>query len=157
MTPSQRELLQELQTHGRNATTVQSLMEQMSKRLHEKMTRFNWVGFYLVDPADAGYLIVGPFAGSFTPNQRFPLTTGLCGAAATSGKVVVVQDVSKDPRYLPGSNLVKSEIVVPIFANKKLAAELDIESYFADTFVKSEQEFVEACARIVGDYLEAKK
>jgi L-methionine (R)-S-oxide reductase len=157
MTPAQRELLQELQTYARNAATVRSLMDQTSKRLHEKMTRYNWVGFYLVDPADAGYLIVGPFAGSFTPNQRFPLSTGLCGAAATSGKVVVVQDVSKDPRYLPGSNLVKSEIVVPIFANKKLAAELDIESYFADTFVKAEQEFVEACAKVVGDYLETKK
>ena len=157
MTPAQRELLQELQTYARNAATVRSLMDQTSKRLHEKMTRYNWVGFYLVDPADAGYLIVGPFAGSFTPNQRFPLSTGLCGAAATSGKVVVVQDVSKDPRYLPGSNLVKSEIVVPIFANKKLAAELDIESYFADTFVKAEQEFVEACAKVVGEYLETKK
>jgi L-methionine (R)-S-oxide reductase len=157
MTPAQRELLQELQTYARNAATVRSLMDQTSKRLHEKMTRYNWVGFYLVDPADAGYLIVGPFAGSFTPNQRFPLSTGLCGATATSGKVVVVQDVSKDPRYLPGSNLVKSEIVVPIFANKKLAAELDIESYFADTFVKAEQEFVEGCAKVVGDYLETKK
>lgn len=128
-------------------------MEQIAKRLHEKMTRYNWVGFYLVDPADTGYLIVGPFAGSFTPNARIPLTTGLCGAAATSGQVVVVQDVSKDPRYLVGSSLVKSEIVVPIFAKKKLAAELDIESYFADSFPKLELEFVEACANVVADFL----
>ena len=46
--------------------------------------------------------------------------------------------------------MVKSEIVVPILVNKKLAAELDIESYFADTFTKSEQEFVEGCASVVG-------
>ena len=64
-----------------------------------------------------------------------------------------MQDVSKDPRYLAGSSLVKSEIVVPIFVNKKLAAELDIESYFADTFNKSEQEFIEACAVVVANYL----
>ncbi len=157
MTPAQNELLREFQEHARSAPRVQSLMELMCKRLHEKITRYNWVGFYLVDPADPGYLIVGPFSGSFTPNARFPLSTGLCGAAATSGKVVVVQDVSKDPRYLAGSHLVKSEIVVPIFAHKKLAAELDIESYFADSFVKSEQEFSEACAKVVGNYLEAKK
>lgn len=157
MTPAQNELLREFQEHARSAPRVQSLMELMCKRLHEKMTRYNWVGFYLVDPADPGYLIVGPFSGSFTPNARFPLSTGLCGAAATSGKVVVVQNVSKDPRYLAGSHLVKSEIVVPIFAHKKLAAELDIESYFADSFVKSEQDFSEACAKVVGDYLEAKK
>ena len=114
---------------------------------------FNWTGFYLVDPADAGYLIVGPYAGSFTPNSRFPITRGLCGAAASSGQVVVVQDVSTDPRYLAGSSMVKSEIVVPIYVNKKLEAELDIESYFADTFTKSEQEFVEACAGVVANYL----
>jgi L-methionine (R)-S-oxide reductase len=128
-------------------------MEMIAKRLHEKMTRYNWTGFYLVDPADPGYLVVGPYAGSFTPNARIPLTTGLCGAAATSGQVVVVQDVSKDPRYLAGSSLVKSEIVVPIFLNQQLAAELDIESYFADTFNKAEQEFVEACANTVASYL----
>jgi L-methionine (R)-S-oxide reductase len=153
MTPAQKEILQELQTFAQTAPTVQSLMEQMAKRLHEKMTRYNWTGFYLVDPADAGYLIVGPYAGSFTPNTRFPITRGLCGAAASSGQVVVVQDVSTDPRYLAGSSMVKSEIVVPIYVNKKLDAELDIESYFADTFTKPEQEFVEACASVVANYL----
>lgn len=76
MTPAQKEILQELQTFAQTAPTVQSLMEQMAKRLHEKMTRYNWTGFYLVDPADAGYLIVGPYAGSFTPNTRFPITRG---------------------------------------------------------------------------------
>jgi L-methionine (R)-S-oxide reductase len=153
MTPTHKELLQELQEYAQTAPTAQSVMERMAKRLHEKMTRYNWTGFYLVDPADPGYLTVGPYAGSFTPNTRIPLNTGLCGAAATSGQVVVVQDVSKDPRYLAGSTLVKSEIVVPICVKKNLAAELDIESYFADTFTKPEQEFVEACATVVANYL----
>ena len=153
MTPMQKAFLQELQEIARNAPTAASAMEQICKRLHEKMTRYNWVGFYLVDPADPGYLIVGPYVGSFAPNARIALNTGLCGAAATSGQVVVVQDVSTDPRYLAGSSLVKSEIVVPILVKKKLAAELDIESYFANSFPKLEQEFVEACANVVADYL----
>jgi len=148
------ELLQEFRSYAKTAASPHALMEHIAIHLHEKMTRYNWTGFYLVDPADANFLIVGPFAGSFTPNARIPLDRGLCGAAATSGRVVVVQDVSKDPRYLAGeTTLVKSEIVVPIFAHKKLAAELDIESYFADTFTKSEQAFVESCAAIVADFL----
>lgn len=154
MTPTQKELLQELQENARNASSVESLMELIAKRLHEKMTRYNWVGFYLIDPADPGCLVVGPYVGSFTPNARIPLDTGLCGAAASSGQVVVVQDVSKDPRYLAGSSMVKSEIVVPLFAKKKLAGELDIESYFADSFPKAEQEFVQACAAVVASYME---
>ena len=147
------DLLRDFQQFARIAPTAKSLMERISQRLHEKMTRYNWVGFYLVDPADPGILLVGPFVGSFTPNARIPLDTGLCGAAATSGQVVVVQDVSKDPRYLSGSSMVKCEIVVPIFAKKKLVAELDIESYFVNTFTEPEQEFVEACAEEVGKYL----
>jgi len=153
MTPAQRELLKEFEDYSSGAPSANALMERIAKRLHEKMTRYNWTGFYLVDPADAGYLIVGPYAGSFTPNVRIPLSRGLCGAAATSGRTIVVQDVAKDPRYLAGSSMVKSEIVVPIFVNKKLAAELDIESYFADTFTKGEQEFCEACSAIVATFL----
>jgi len=156
MTPTHKELLLELQSFAPTAATVEALMDRIAKHLHEKMTRYNWTGFYLVDPTDSNYLLVGPYAGSFSPHVRIPLERVLCGAAAASGQVVVVQDVSKDPRYLAGSNLVKSEIVVPIYAKKKLAAEIDIESYFFDTFNKTEQEFVEACASVVADYLEKK-
>ena len=153
MTSAHEDLLKEFQDFAKTAPTAHSLMEQMAKRLHEKMTRYNWTGFYLVDHSDPSYLIVGHYAGSFTPNARIPLDTGLCGAAATSGKVIVVKDVSADPRYLAGSSLVKSEIVVPIFVKTKLAAELDIESYFANTFTPPEQQFVESCASVLATYL----
>jgi L-methionine (R)-S-oxide reductase len=154
--PVHEELLREFQDFARTAPTAQSLMERIAQRLHENMTRYNWVGFYLVDPADPGILLVGAFVGSFTPNARIPLNTGLCGAAATSRQTVVVHDVSKDPRYLAGSPLVKCEVVVPIFVNNKLAAELDVESYFASVFTPVEQSFVEACASIVAKYLETR-
>lgn len=154
MMPAHKELFDEFNAFAVTASSSQALMDHISKRLHEKMTRYNWVGFYLVDPTDAGYLIVGPYSGSFTPNARFTISTGLCGAAATSGKTVVVQDVTKDPRYLQGSSMIKSEIVVPIFVKEKFAAELDVESYFAETFTRQEQAFVEACAAIVAKYLE---
>jgi len=156
MLPVHDELLREFQNFARTAPTDKSVMEVIAQRLHEKMTRYNWVGFYLVDPGDPGVLLVGPFVGSFTPNARIPLNNGLCGAAASSGLTVVVHDVSKDPRYLAGSPLVKCEIVVPIFVKSRLAAELDIESYFASTFTEPEKEFVEACAGVVGKYLENK-
>jgi len=153
MTPVHEELLREFRNFAATAPTAESLMERIAARLHEKMTRYNWVGFYLVDPADSGVLLVGAFVGSFTPNARIPLNTGLCGAAARSGKTVVVHDVLKDPRYLAGSPLVKGEIVVPIFVKNQLAAELDIESYFTGAFTPEEQEFVEACATVVAMYL----
>jgi L-methionine (R)-S-oxide reductase len=149
MTSTQSQLLESFKAYATSAPSVEELMKHVADELHEKMTRYNWVGFYVIDPADPNYLIVGPFAGSFTPNSRIALGQGLCGAAAATGKVVVVDDVTKYPRYLPGSSMVKSEVVVPIFANKKVVAELDAESYFANTFIDSERKFVEACAEIV--------
>jgi L-methionine (R)-S-oxide reductase len=128
-------------------------MKHIVQSLYERMTRYNWVGFYLVDPKDPQFLIVGPYAGSFTPNTRIPLSRGLCGAVSSTGKVVVAQDVKADPRYLSGSSLVKSEIVVPIFVKDTLSAELDVESYFTETFTAADQAFVEACASIVRGYL----
>jgi L-methionine (R)-S-oxide reductase len=153
MTHEQQELLKEFQDFASIAPTAESVMKLIAQRLHETMTRYNWVGFYLVDPADAGVLLIGPYVGSFTPNPRIPLSSGLCGAAASSRQTVVVDEVSKDPRYLAGSPLVHSEIVVPISVRSKLAGELDIESYFPATFTKSEQDFVEACAAVAAAYL----
>jgi GAF domain-containing protein len=146
------DLLETFESFGKTAPRSTVLMEHIARRLHEKMPRYNWVGFYLVDHAEPNVLVVGPYVGSFAPNTRIPLDMGLCGAPATTGKTIIVDDVRKDPRYLPGSSMVVSEIVVPIFANGKLAGELDVESYFPATFGKIEQEFVEACAKIVGKY-----
>ena len=153
MTLEQQELLKEFQDFASAAPTADAVMKRIAQRLHETMTRYNWVGFYLVDSVDTGVLLVGAYVGSFTPNVRIPLNTGLCGAAASSGQTVVVDDVSKDPRYLAGSPLVHSEIVVPITVRNKLAGELDIESYFPGTFTRTEQEFVVACAAVVQQFL----
>ena len=134
--------------------TAHVFMQKMVKLLHERMLKYNWVGFYMLEPgAQPPMLLLDAFEGAMTPHTRIPLNQGICGAAASSGRTVIVDDVSKDPRYLACSLETKSEIVVPIFVNKKLAAELDIESYFADTFTKSEQEFVEACANVLANHL----
>ena len=148
-----QQLLQEFRLFAETVANATALMTHISQRLHSEMARYNWVGFYLVDKADPGMLVVGPYVGSFSPNTRIPINKGLCGAAATTKKTVVVNDVASDPRYLAGSEIVKANLVVPILAKNELLAELDIESYFADSFPKSEREFVEACAKLLAGYL----
>ena len=161
--PRHEELLQEFEVNARSGRGVKFLMQQIAQRLHEGMARYNWVGFYLMEAPAFDVLVLGPYVGSFAPTLRIPLDKGLCGAAATSGETVVVNNVGADPRYL-GSDLVKSNIVVPIFVKKsevkksevkkRVVAELCIESYFADTFTTAEQKFIESCAALVGRYLE---
>ena len=152
------ELLEEFETYGRSADGVKSLMQHIAERLHEAMTRYNWVGFYWMEAPAFEALVLGPYAGSFMPTLRIPLAKGLCGAAATSGETVVINNVRADPRYL-GSDLVKSNIVVPIFVKKgamkkQVMAELCIESYFTDTFDRPEQKFIESCAALVGRHMQ---
>ena len=155
--PKHQELLQEFQLLAGTATSTSALMTQISQRLHNEMARYNWVGFYLVDKADPSMLVVGPYVGSFSPNERIPLNKGLCGAAASTRRTVVVNDVANDPRYLSGSEIVKANLVVPIFAKNELVAELDIESYFTNTFTKAEQTFAEGIGALVGKFMEKKR
>jgi len=146
-------LLHDFEIYARSADTAKTLMQHLSDRLHEEMGRYNWVGFYLMEAPEYQALVVGPYAGSFEPTPRIPLDKGLCGAAATTGHSVVINQVAADPRYL-GSDMVKSNMVSPILVQRRVVAEICIESYFADTFTVAEQRFVESCAALVGRYIE---
>lgn len=153
--PGFNELLSEFEKLAQTAPATETLMLQISQRLHEAMARYNWVGFYLMENSIPPMLVVGPYAGSFVPCERIPLDKGICGAAATSKKTVVVNNVPADPRYL-GSEMVKSNLVSPILMKDKVVAEIDVESYFANTFQKADQEFLESCGALVGRYMEKK-
>ena len=126
-------------------------MGSVVRLLHDKLTRYNWVGFYMIEhEKDGDMLVLGPFRGSMTPHTRIPLHQGICGAAASSGKTVVVDDVNKDARYLACSLETKSEIVVPIFANGKVVGELDIDSHFFAAFGSEDRKLCEYAAELVG-------
>jgi L-methionine (R)-S-oxide reductase len=149
-----QELLKDFGYVAQSARTLDALMDAIVQRLHDSMTRYNWVGFYLVDKTRPGSLNLGPHVGSFDPHESVSLDKGLCGEAASSKKTVVVSNAANDPRYKASSALVKSEIVAPIFTRGTLYGVIDINSYFADTFNFDEQKFVEACATLVSGYLE---
>ena len=133
-------------------------MAAIVKLLHEQMLKYNWVGFYMIEKpltaAQAPMLALGPFEGAMTPHTRIPLNQGICGAAASSGETVVVDDVNSDPRYLACSIETKSEIVVPVYVHGKVVGELDIDSHFSSAFGSEDRELVEHCAALVGKFLE---
>jgi L-methionine (R)-S-oxide reductase len=151
--PNHEFLLHEFEAHTSTADGLKSFMQHVAQRLHEELTRYNWVGFYFMEAPAFNALILGPYAGSFVPLVRIPLDKGLCGAAATTQQTVCVNNVASDSRYI-GGDMVKSNIVVPIFVKKRVAAELCIESYFAGAFDAAEQKFIESCAALVGRYME---
>lgn len=149
------EIRKEIDGLAQSSASAQDLMRGMVRLLHERMLKYNWVGFYMLEPsAQPPMLVLGPFEGAMTPHTRIPLNEGICGAAASSGQTVVVDDVNKDPRYLACSLETKSEIVVPVFVNGRVVGELDIDSHFPAAFTSEHQELVQYCAALVGKTLE---
>ena len=150
------EIRNELTQVAQAVATAQELMQAMVKLLHDRMLKYNWVGFYMLEPgAKPPMLVLGEFQGAVTPHTRIPLNQGICGAAASSGQTVVVDDVSRDPRYLACSLQTRSEIVVPVFVHGTVVGELDVDSHFAAAFTPEHQDLVQHCARLVGKKLES--
>ena len=149
------EVRDEISRLAKTARSAPELMQSMARLLHDRMLKYNWVGFYMLEPgADPPVLLLGAFEGAMTPHTRIPLNQGICGAAASSGQTVVVDDVNKDPRYLACSLETKSEIVVPVFVHGKVVGELDIDSHFHAAFTSEHQALVQHCAKLVGEKLE---
>jgi L-methionine (R)-S-oxide reductase len=149
------EVRNEISTLAKTVPTAKALMQDICNLLHERMLKYNWVGFYMLEPGtQPPALVLETFVGAMTPHTRIPLHQGICGAAASSGKTIVVDDVTKDSRYLACSLETKSEIVVPIFVKKQVAGELDIDSHFAAAFGTDDEALVQYCAEVVGKKLE---
>jgi len=149
------EVIVELSALAAKAASAEALMRDIVGLLHEKVTRYNWVGFYMIEKEiGRDMLVLGPFKGTMTPHTRIPLNQGICGAAASSGKTVVVDDVNKDSRYLACSLETKSEIVVPVFVKSKVVGELDIDSHFLAAFGPEDRKLCEHAAALLGKYLE---
>jgi L-methionine (R)-S-oxide reductase len=153
--PNPREIIGELNALAASAASAQDLMESITKLLHQKMLRYNWVGFYMLEKeGKQDMLVLGPFRGTMTPHTRIPLNQSICGAAASTGKTIVIDDVSADSRYLACSLETKSEIVVPVFVEKKVVGELDIDSHFLAAFSPDDRTICEHAAAVLGRWLE---
>jgi len=120
----------------------------------ERLSYYNWVGFYMLDSGDESVLVLGPFHGAPTEHVRIPVAEGICGAAVSQGETVIVEDVSSDPRYLACSIDTKSEIVVPIRVHGKIVGEIDVDSHTLDAFSADDRRFLEQCAEVLGQFLE---
>lgn len=132
-------------------------MTSIVELLHGRLPKYNWVGFYMLETdATPPMLVLGPFGGAATPHTRIPLNQGICGAAASSGETVVVDDVNADPRYLACSLQTKSEIVVPVVSNGRVVGELDIDSHSPAAFGSEDRKLCEHTALVVGAWLEKK-
>ena len=128
------------------AANARVLMGEAVALLQRERPHYNWVGVYLLEGEE---LVLGPFVGKPTPHTRIPLNKGICGAAASSGKTLIVDDVNADPRYLACSLETRSEIVVPLVRAGRVLGEIDIDSDAPAAFTEEDRRLLEAVAEIL--------
>jgi L-methionine (R)-S-oxide reductase len=118
--------------------------------LHDRVPHYSWVGIYLVE---AGDLVLGPWKGpQATEHVRIPVGTGVCGAAAASGRTEIVDDVNADERYLACFPSTRSEIVVPIAYEGRVVGEIDIDSDEPAAFGEPDRAFLERVALLISPH-----
>jgi len=105
----------------------------------------NWAGFYR---NVGGELVLGPFQGR-PACIRIPFGTGVCGVAAETRQVQLVEDVHAFPSHIACDSASNSEIVVPIIRDGELLGVLDIDSPKHARFDKEDQVGCERLAEIM--------
>ena len=119
--------------------------------LQSEFRHYSWVGIYLVQN---DVLVLGPWRGKeTTEHTRIPLGTGICGSAAKSGRTEIVDDVSKDDRYLSCFLSTRSEIVVPIKKGTSVIGEIDIDADVPTAFTKKDAMFLEKVADMLSKHI----
>jgi GAF domain-containing protein len=129
------------------APSPESGAQRVVDLLHDRFGHYDWVGIYWVEGPD---LVLGPWVGpEETEHTRIPIGTGVCGAAAASGRTEIVPDVDADPRYLSCFASTRSEIVVPIFDGGVVVGEIDIDGSDLAAFDDMDARFLEEVAALV--------
>ena len=100
---------------------------------------FWWTGFYRVVGEE---LILGPFQGPLACS-RIKYGRGVCGTAWKEQTTQVVADVELFPGHIACSSLSRSEIVVPVWSDKKIVGVLDIDSEHLATFDEVDRVWLE--------------
>lgn len=110
-------------------------MANAAALIWESLPEVNWVGFYR---NIGGELVVGPFQGR-PACIRIKFGEGVCGAAAATRQVQLVEDVHAFPGHIACDAASASEIVVPIIRDGELIAVLDIDSPKKGRFTKQDE------------------
>lgn len=117
-------------------------LANLSALLWLNLSEINWAGFYLLKEDT---LVLGPFQGK-PACVRIPVGKGVCGTAAATGDVQVVENVHEFSGHIACDAASNSEIVLPFSIDGKLVGVLDIDS---PHFARFDQQDAEGLTRII--------
>jgi signal transduction histidine kinase/ActR/RegA family two-component response regulator len=118
---------------GKTLSSTLDLDELFKKALELLKDRWGYVlgGIFFLDKEKDELYIRHVVGRNFEEvnHMRFKVgVDGIVGWVAKTGELLYVPDVSKDPRYIPGSPAGKSEVAIPFKIRDQVIGVLDIES-----------------------------
>lgn len=128
-------------------------LSNVTALLNETLHQINWIGVYFLKD---NQLIVGPFQGKMACS-RIALNKGVCGAAATQLKTILVDNVHKFENHISCDSASFSEIVIPLFyPNRKETLEnligvLDIDSPVFARFSETDEKGLIKIANLISE------
>jgi GAF domain-containing protein len=126
MTVDYRDLRQRVLAVCDGETDQVALMATVACEVHHSDARFDWTGFYRVTAPNL--LKIGPYQGGHGCLQ-ITFDRGVCGAAARTGQVQLVDDVDAFPGHIACASSTRSELVIPFYdAQGSLIGVFDIDS-----------------------------
>jgi len=143
-------LLSAVRAHLEDERDLIANLANISAFIYHSLEGLNWAGFYIMKDSE---LVLGPFIGK-PACTRIALDKGVCGAAATQRKVLVVPDVHQFPGHIACDGDTNSEIVLPLFKNGEVFGVLDIDSPLFGRFSDIDEEYLTKIAECINNFLD---
>nr|WP_300003454.1 GAF domain-containing protein [Tissierella sp.] len=110
----------------------------------------NWSGFYILRDDE---LVLGPFQGLPACN-RIKMGKGVCGTAAESKEIQLVDDVNAFPGHIACDGASQSELVLPIIKDERVYGVLDLDSPLKSRFTDLDKEYFIKFMDILNEYID---
>ena len=155
---SKSEMLETLNEIGKELSSILDL-EQLLKKVAEQLRRvfhYHIFSILLVDEEEQvlrSWLSV-KYNRDAKEKSRIPLGKGLVGTAVTKKRPLLINDVTKDPRYISVTPETRSELVIPLIYKDKAIGVFDLQSPFLNYFTPFHEETLMALASHVAVAIE---
>ena len=138
---AQHRLIHHITTVAASSTSIEDAISSAVQGL--RVTLGDHVSVLLLDQktnmlrvmASAGY-------DQAVDGMQIRLGEGITGWAAANNEALLVNNVEKDPRYIPGKTNVRSEIAIPLTYRNELLGVLNVESENPNAYDEHDQDIL---------------
>lgn len=124
-------------------------MANLAALIWQSVPQLNWAGFYRAIDDE---LVLGPFIGK-PACIRIPFGHGVCGTAAATGAIQLVQDVESFPGHIACDAQSRSELVVPVVSSGRIRGVIDLDSPVLARFDEEDATGMTLVASVAAQFL----